>query len=82
MKLIIKVLLMFLALFGAIIVVGLFFSAISKGVLKGEIAHCLKLEAQSKDYHDSRVFYITQWEKEMCDIHGVYVNAPVGLPNE
>ena len=37
---------------------------------------CLKLQAWSKDYQ-MQEFYITGYEKDMCDHHNIDIDAPV-----
>lgn len=53
-----------------------FFVALSHGVSKQEVVECYKLQKQSKDFADAG-FYITTWQKGMCDSHGMSINAPV-----
>lgn len=40
-----------------------------------EIVECNKLKEYSVQYAPH--FYLTQWEKEMCDHHNIKINAPV-----
>jgi hypothetical protein len=47
---------------------------ISAGLDKSEVVSCLKLDQQSKTYEG---FFLAGWEKEMCEAHGIFINAPV-----
>lgn len=42
---------------------------------KSEEVKCLKLQSQSEQYQQT--FYLTVFEKEMCDYHNILINAPV-----
>lgn len=57
---------------------GLFTYGVGQGLKKGEISSCEKLENQSKEYE---FFFVTQWQKDMCDSRGFTFagskNAPV-----
>lgn len=44
------------------------------GLDKQELVACNQLKAYSQTYPQ---FYLTQSEKEMCDAHGVSIDAPV-----
>lgn len=44
------------------------------GMDKEEQVTCLKLQAQALEYPD---YWITATHKEMCDYHGIFINAPV-----
>lgn len=45
------------------------------GIEKSETASCLRLERQSESFAPH--FYLTHYEKEMCDARGITINAPV-----
>lgn len=53
-------------------VIGLFLYA---GLQRSEIVYCNKIKDYSRQYAH---FYITQWEKDMCDHYGIEIHAPVG----
>ncbi len=40
-----------------------------------EVVECNKLVIQSKQGFTD--FFISQWEKDMCDSHDIIINAPV-----
>lgn len=42
---------------------------------KSDTAECLKLKKQSEMYANH--FYLTEWQKDMCEYQGVAINAPV-----
>jgi len=50
--------------------------AIVFGAKQSEIVHCNKLVSQSEEFAQAG-FYITSIEKDMCDAHGIAINAPV-----
>ena len=63
----------------AIVIMGL-----DKSLDNWEIVECYKLQSYAKEYknflyslENSGGFYITAIEKEMCEHHGIVVNAPV-----
>lgn len=44
------------------------------GIDKNEIVECDSWSAQAAQYSN---FYLTQWQKDQCDAHGITINAPV-----
>lgn len=44
------------------------------GVKNEEKVSCHKWQTQATEYPD---FYLTEWQKEQCDAHGIEINAPV-----
>ena len=56
----------------AIVIVGL-----DKALDNYEIVECYKLQSYAEKYKNYGGFYITAIEKEMCDYHGIVVDAPV-----
>lgn len=48
---------------------------ISTALDKSEVVECLKLESQSKEFSG---FFLAQYEHDMCEAHGIHINAPVG----
>jgi 5'(3')-deoxyribonucleotidase len=64
----------------AIVIIGL-----DKALDNYEIVQCYKLQNYAEEYKNFLYspiineggFYITQGEKQMCDYHGIVVNAPV-----
>lgn len=71
MKLIIKGLII-----TGLIVAGLWglVELLNIGMDKEEQVTCLKLQAQALEYPD---YWITITHKEMCDYHGIFINAKV-----
>ena len=62
----------------AVIALGLGLALIvSNGMDKSEIVDCNKLVAQAEEYKSNGQFYITGWQKDMCDAHGIVIDAPV-----
>lgn len=39
-----------------------------------ETATCIKWQEQASEYPG---FYLTQWQKQQCDYHGITIEAPV-----
>lgn len=56
----------------AIVIMGL-----DKALDNYEIVECYKLQSYAEKYKNYGGFYITAIEKEMCDYHGIVVDAPV-----
>lgn len=56
--------------------VSVAFIAFNKGLDKTEMAECYKLQQQAIHY-SNKAFYITSWQDEMCNTHGIRVNAPI-----
>ena len=56
----------------AIVIMGL-----DKALDNWEIVECYKLQSYAEKYKNYGGFYITAIEKEMCDYHGIVVDAPV-----
>lgn len=56
------------------VVVVLFALIINIGVEKQELVTCHKLQSYAQTYP---LFYLTPIEKEMCDAHGISIDAPV-----
>ena len=44
------------------------------GFKKEEEVSCLKWKTQASEYPG---FFLTQWQKEQCDAHGIEIDAPV-----
>lgn len=63
----------FVGVFVAVLLVGVAIIFIDS-VSKSEALECLKLQDQAEQYPS---FFVTQWQKEMCDSRGLPVNAPV-----
>ena len=64
----------------AIIILSLVFTVgylllkvLELGIEMEEIRQCLELQHQS----EYRGFYLTQYQNDMCEAHGVIINAPV-----
>jgi len=65
-----------------IILFAVFLIGIDKALDNWEIVECYKLQANAERYEkysptNQGGFYITQNEKEMCEHHGIEVDAPV-----
>lgn len=56
----------FVIVFGVVIV--------SHAIDREEISSCKELVAQSEKYPN---FFITEWQKNMCDRHSIAIEAPV-----
>jgi len=56
----------------AIVIMGL-----DKALDNWEIVECYKLQSYAEKYKNYGGFYITAIEKEMCEHHGIVVDAPV-----
>jgi len=56
----------------AIVILGF-----DKALDNWEIVECYKLQSYAEKYKNYGGFYITTIEKEMCDYHGIVVDAPV-----
>lgn len=56
----------------AIVIIGL-----DKALDNWEIVECYKLQSYAEKYKNYGGFYITQGEKQMCEHHGIAVDAPV-----
>jgi len=61
---------------------AVFLIGIDKALDNWEIVECYKLQANAERYEkysptNQGGFYITQNEKEMCEHHGIEVDAPV-----
>jgi len=50
-------------------------SGLSVGLNRAERAECIEWQRQSADY--ARLFYLTKWQAEQCEAHGVVIKAPV-----
>lgn len=62
----------------AVIIIGTvlgFVKAISIGFSRGEQYECRKWAKQAEVYRPQ--FYLTEWQKNQCDYHGIEINAPV-----
>jgi hypothetical protein len=59
-----------------LIVVGFWglIELLNVGMDKEEQVICYKLQSQALQYPD---YWITLTQKEMCDYHGIFINAPV-----
>jgi hypothetical protein len=57
-----------------IIVSIAFIFTLSHAMDKQEVYECHKLASQSKDFP---LFYLTQWQADMCDAHNIAINAPI-----
>jgi len=44
------------------------------GVSKEEKVTCNNLQSQAKEFP---AFFLTQWQKDMCDAHSITIDAPV-----
>lgn len=55
------------------VLVGLYF-VLSLGIDRSEIVECNKLKGQEAEFDQ---FFLTKWQKEQCDGHGIFINAPV-----
>lgn len=44
------------------------------GFNRSEIVECNQWAEQAHEYAG---FYLTQWQKDQCDAHGIDINAPV-----
>lgn len=49
--------------------------AFSGAIQKEEIVECNTLKSYSEKFPS---FYLTEWQSEMCDSHGIEIVAPVG----
>lgn len=59
----------------AMFIIGhLIVQGIEGAVNTSETYQCHKLQRHSTEFEG---FYITQWQKDMCDDRGVFINAPV-----
>lgn len=50
----------------------------NEGLKRSEVVECYKLQDNASHLLG---FYVTQWEKDMCDAHGITIDAPVSLPD-
>ena len=65
-----------------IILFAVFLIGIDKALDNWEIVECYKLQANAERYEkysptNQGGFYITSLEKQMCDYHGIVIDAPV-----
>ena len=60
----------------AVATLYIFGQAINASLIKSDTAYCMKLQEQAKNYSDAG-FYITKYDKQMCDYLGVQINAEV-----
>lgn len=67
-----------------IILFAVFLIGIDKALDNWEIVECYKLQANAEQYKNFLYsptniggFYITSLEKQMCDYHGIVIDAPV-----
>lgn len=60
--------------FGVIVVAALFAGAIVIGFDRNEEVECLTWASQAKQFDN---YYITSWQKQQCDAHGITIEAPV-----
>lgn len=61
----------------AVIALGLsiiVYIAITVGADRSEIMECNKIKGQAQTYSQ---FFMTEWQKEMCDSHGIFINAKI-----
>lgn len=72
MKQLIKDLVGFVLIVGSIVAIGIgiYHFAINT-VERSEIVECQKLERYSKEFAETGEFYVTRWQKSMCDAHGM-----------
>ena len=63
-----------LGIVGAVAVAALVAWVLIIGYNRQEVADCMKLQQQSKDFAQ---FYLTQSEDDMCKAHGIVIAAPV-----
>lgn len=56
------------------LVIGVFI-AFNEAISKGEISECEKWQNQAVVF--TRGFYLTKWQADQCEAHGIEVNAPV-----
>lgn len=71
-----KYVLSFLLAAASISLIYVLTAQVSRAVARSEVFSCNELVAQSEEGY--RNFYITSWQKDMCDAHGIFINAPVG----
>ena len=57
-----------------VLLVGILSFILYWGIDKSEIVECLKLQNQAQHYPG---FYLTEWQKDMCEAHAVEVIAIV-----
>lgn len=55
-----------------------FAAALNAGLNKQEEVDCYTWQKQAKEYQN---FYLTTWQAEQCEAHGIEVDAPVGQPS-
>ena len=58
-------------------VVGVALFSFHYGIRKNDVATCIKLEKQSKEYE---LFFVTQLQKETCDYYGFTFAGSVDAP--
>jgi hypothetical protein len=63
-----------LSMLAAVLVFGVFFIGFMFGIDNLEVIRCNELKEMSEKYPD---FYITSWQKSMCDYHEIKISAPV-----
>lgn len=51
-----------------------FFFIFTLGISKSEVVECQKLKSYSEKFEQ---FWLTEWQKEMCDSHDIEIDAPV-----
>lgn len=66
-----------LMLIGLVALVGHLFMTV---VNESEIAECTKLESLSRE--NNPVFFITEWQREMCLTHEIHINARIHQPDD
>lgn len=69
---------------GAVVCIGVICVAayfiLLLGSDRGEIMECNKWHAQAAEFANnptSAQFFLTRWQKDQCDAHGITINAPV-----
>ena len=66
-----------LSIIVAVVVVVTVFLSINVGEKKNAIASCEKMEEQSKEFTH---FFVTQWQKDMCDTYDFTFAGSIDAP--
>ncbi len=67
-----------------VFVAGIMFAyTLNIGLNQNEIRECKEWEKQAEEYQavfggkDKHLFYLTKWQADQCEAHGIIINAPL-----
>jgi hypothetical protein len=60
---------------GGVVVFMLFVCALGFGAHKQERVDCYEWQGWAEEY--PHTFFLLPWQKQMCDGHGIIINAPI-----